>query len=77
MPVVRLCPYCKKGFLKSTYQMLAHVEKCDNYKPIIITINNDKISKTTNPKKSTFKITKIADEIKPDILFSYKSQDPK
>ena len=77
MPVVRICPYCKKSFLKSTYQMFEHVQKCDKYKPIIITINNDKINKTTNLKKSTFKITKIADEIKPDILFSYKSQDPK
>lgn len=38
MPVVRLCPYCKKGFLKSTYQMFEHVKKCDKYKPIIIEV---------------------------------------
>ena len=70
MPVVRLCPYCKKGFLKSTYQMLAHVEKCDKYKPIIVNVNN-------NSNEKSLKIMKVADEIKPDILFSCKSQDPK
>ena len=29
MPVLRLCPHCKRGFLKSTYQMLEHVTKCN------------------------------------------------
>ena len=28
MPVARICPYCKKGFLASTYQMFRHVEEC-------------------------------------------------
>jgi hypothetical protein len=31
MPVVRMCYYCKKSFLKSTYQMIKHVETCDKY----------------------------------------------
>ena len=70
MPIVRLCPYCKKGFLKSTYQMLKHVQNCEKYKPIIVNVNNDKSQKS-------LKIIKIADEIKPSILFSYKSQSPK
>jgi len=70
MPIVRLCPYCKKGFLKSTYQMLKHVQNCEKYKPIIVNVNNDKSQKS-------LKIIKIADEIKPPILFSYKSQSPK
>jgi len=66
MPIVRLCPYCKKGFLKSTYQMLKHVQNCEKYKPIIVNVNNDKSQKSL----------KIADKIKPPILFSYKSQRP-
>ena len=70
MPIVRLCPYSKKGFLKSTYQMLKHVQNCEKYKPIIVNVNNDKSQKS-------LKIIKIADEIKPPILFSYKSQIPK
>lgn len=70
MPVVRLCPYCKKSFLKSTYQMFEHVQKCDKYKPVIVNVNN-------NSNEKSLKIMKVADEIKPDILFSYKSQDPK
>ena len=70
MPIVRLCPYCKKGFLKSTYQMFKHVQNCEKYKPIIVNVNNDKSQKS-------LKIIKIADEIKPSILFSYKSQSPK
>lgn len=28
MPVVRICYYCKKGFLASSYQMLRHAEEC-------------------------------------------------
>ena len=70
MPVVRVCPYCKKSFLKSTYQMFEHVQKCDKYKPVIVNVNN-------NSNEKSLKIMKVADEIKPDILFSYKSQDPK
>ena len=70
MPVVRICPYCKKAFLKSTYQMFEHVKKCDKYKPVIVNVNN-------NSNEKSLKIMKVADEIKPDILFSYKSQDPK
>ena len=31
MPVVRMCFYCKKQFVKSTYQMITHVETCDKY----------------------------------------------
>ena len=69
MPVVRLCPYCKKGFLKSTYQMIEHVKKCEKYKSFIVNVNNDKSQKS-------LKIIKIADEIKPDIIFSCKSQRP-
>ena len=26
MPVVRLCPYCKRSFLKSTYEMYKHIQ---------------------------------------------------
>lgn len=26
MPVVRICPHCRKGFLKSTYQMIEHID---------------------------------------------------
>jgi len=26
MPVIRSCPFCRKGFLKSTYQMIEHVQ---------------------------------------------------
>ncbi len=70
MPVVRLCPYCKKSFLKSTYQMYEHVKKCDKYKSVIVNVNN-------NSNEKSLKTVKVADEIKPDILFSYKSQDPK
>ena len=46
MPTVRLCPYCRKGFLKSTYQMFEHVKKCDKYK--IITETLDKNQPATN-----------------------------
>lgn len=28
MPVARTCIKCKKSFLMSTYQLIAHVEKC-------------------------------------------------
>ena len=71
MPVVRLCPYCKKGFLKSTYQMFEHVKKCEKYKSIIDNVNNDK------SQKSLKKETPLRGyEIKPDIIFSCKSQRP-
>lgn len=39
MPVIRICPHCKKSFLKSTYQMLSHVESCVSFKgPTIVTV---------------------------------------
>jgi len=28
MPVARVCYYCKKGFLASSYQMIRHAEQC-------------------------------------------------
>ena len=49
MPVVRLCPHCKKGFLASTYQMLAHVEKYHKDKSVIVHVNNTSlINKSKN-----------------------------
>ena len=51
MPVIRICPYCKKGFLKSTYQMLLHVEKCVNFKgPTTVTIQPRNIKEDINKK---------------------------
>ena len=38
MPVIRICPHCKKGFLASTYQMIAHVEKYHKDKCIIVNL---------------------------------------
>tara|TARA_B100000287_G_scaffold296280_1_gene279501 strand:- start:613 stop:765 length:153 start_codon:yes stop_codon:yes gene_type:complete len=50
--------------------MYEHVKKCDKYKSVIVNVNN-------NSNEKSLKTVKVADEIKPDILFSYKSQDPK
>ena len=49
--------------------MIEHVKKCEKYKSFIVNVNNDKSQKS-------LKIVKIADEIKPDIIFSCKSQRP-
>ena len=38
MPVVRMCPHCKKGFIASTYQMSEHVEKYHKDKCIIVNL---------------------------------------
>ena len=33
MPVVRVCPHCKKSMIASTYQMMNHVmKKCTKFK---------------------------------------------
>jgi hypothetical protein len=42
MPVVRLCPHCRKGFLKSTYQMIEHATKCNPNATKTIICNNRK-----------------------------------
>ena len=59
MPVVRICPHCKKGFMASSYQMSDHVEKFHKDKSVVIHVNNrnlfdksknitrNKINKTT------------------------------
>jgi len=33
MPHVRCCPYCRKCFIKSTYQMIEHATKCKDVNP--------------------------------------------
>ena len=33
MPHVRCCPYCRKCFIKSTYQMFEHATKCKDVNP--------------------------------------------
>lgn len=38
MPVIRICPHCKKGFLASTYQMIAHVEKFHKNKCVVVNL---------------------------------------
>ena len=49
MPVVRMCPHCKKGFIASTYQMSEHVEKYHKDKSIIVHLNNTSlINKSKN-----------------------------
>ena len=33
MPYVRRCPYCRKCFMYSTYQMISHAMKCKEVNP--------------------------------------------
>jgi len=35
MPVARTCFYCRKPFLKSTYEMLSHVQSCSKYEEFV------------------------------------------
>ena len=51
MPVVRMCPYCKKGFICSSYQMLDHVKKYHKDKSILIHVNNTSL--INKPKNVT------------------------
>lgn len=53
MPTVRLCPYCRKGFLKSTYQMIEHVKNCDKYKMITETLNKTQQQIPNNKRQTT------------------------
>ena len=53
MPTVSMCPYCKKGFLKSTYQMFEHVKKCDKYKITTVILNENKQQLTTKQQSTT------------------------
>ena len=41
MPVARTCFYCRKTFLKSTYEMFSHVQSCSKYKEVIKTQSNN------------------------------------
>lgn len=35
MPQVRICPYCKRAMMKSTYQMINHIIKeCKVFKKL-------------------------------------------
>jgi hypothetical protein len=35
MPVARTCFYCRKTFLKSTYEMFSHVQSCSKYEEFV------------------------------------------
>lgn len=48
MPVVRICPHCKKGFLASTYQMFAHVERYHKDKSVIVKVSKKSLDKSKN-----------------------------
>lgn len=41
MPVARTCFYCRKTFLKSTYEMFSHVQSCSKYKEFVKTQHNN------------------------------------
>jgi hypothetical protein len=49
MPVIRSCPFCRKGFLKSTYQMIEHV----NTKHKSTVLKNSKSFTTLNKEKNS------------------------
>lgn len=53
MPVVRICPHCKKGFLASTYQMITHVEKYHKDKSISINLKKSKNITSSKVNKPT------------------------
>jgi len=40
MPVARTCFYCRKTFLKSTYEMFSHVQSCSKYAEFVKTQSN-------------------------------------
>ena len=63
MPVVRMCYYCKKSFLKSSYQMLQHVEKCDKY---LLHIEEEKKSKDS--QSVIFKKDRTNEKQKPTFI---------
>ena len=42
MPVLRVCPYCNKKLITSTYGIWEHIKnKCEVYKKIILEENKD------------------------------------
>ena len=58
MPVARTCFYCRKPFLKSTYEMLSHVQSCSKYKEFVKRQNKN----NTNDHKIP-----INDKVKPEL----------
>ena len=59
MPVVRLCPHCRKSFLKSTYQMIEHATKCNPNGYVTISCKkNTSVIQTEGIKNNLEKISK-------------------
>lgn len=69
MPKVLQCANCRKNFLYSTYQLMAHFEKC------VLEVKNDSISKTVHVKKDDFK--RLRDNMKPGVSSSLMVIDSK
>ena len=69
MPKVLQCANCRKNFLYSTYQLMAHFEKC------VLEVKNDSISKTVHVKKDNFK--RLRDNMKPGVSSSLMVIDSK
>ena len=69
MPKVLQCANCRKKFLYSTYQLMAHFDKC------VLEVKNDSISKTVHVKKDDFK--RLRDNMKPGVSSSLMVIDSK
>ncbi len=69
MPKVLQCANCRKKFLYSTYQLMAHFDKC------VLEVKNDSISKTVHVTKDDFK--RLRDNMKPGVSSSLMVIDSK
>jgi len=63
MPVARTCFYCRKPFLKSTYEMLSHVRSCSKYKEFVKMQGNNNNNNNNNNSHKTL----VNDNVKPEL----------
>tara|TARA_B100001059_G_C17808639_1_gene570797 strand:- start:963 stop:1199 length:237 start_codon:yes stop_codon:yes gene_type:complete len=69
MPKVLQCANCRKKFLYSTYQLIAHFEKC------VLEVKNDSIRKTVHVTKDDIK--RIKQNMQPGVSSSLMIIDGK
>ena len=69
MPKVLQCANCRKKFLYSTYQLMAHFDKC------VLEVKNDSIRKTVRVTEDDIK--RIKQNMQPDTSASLMFIDSK
>ena len=50
MPVARICPYCNKKMLTSSYGMWEHIQKCIVYKKMLLKEKKDALKENKEVK---------------------------